>query len=161
MVQFKVSSIYGEPRASVDFSRAMVPIVQGLFQILLWSFLATSKHQSMYLFFFLNSRLKLCCSGAIYLLFVIFRPSLWCMITVLSWNWLEDLFFTHHSYVDKAVIECRCLSLFVFTGEFCGLTVNRPGMVCLCAIILMLNLVFLHTHLFSSEDLSSCSCTVL
>jgi hypothetical protein len=45
---------------------------------------ATSKHQSMYLFFFLNSRLKLCCSGAIYLLSVIFRPSPWCMITVLS-----------------------------------------------------------------------------
>jgi len=68
-------------------------------------------------------------------LFVIFRPSLWCMITVLSWNWLEDLFFTHHSYVSKAVIDCCCFSLF-FTGEFCGRTVNRLGTVCLCALIL-------------------------
>ncbi|AQK89023.1 Mitochondrial adenine nucleotide transporter ADNT1 [Zea mays] len=34
MVLFRVSSISGEQRASVDFSRAMVPIVQGLFQIL-------------------------------------------------------------------------------------------------------------------------------
>jgi len=134
MVQFKVSSIYGELRASVDFSRAMVPIVQGLFQILLWSFLATSRHQSMYLFFF-NSWPKLSCSCATYLLFVIFRPSLWCMITVLSWNWLEDLFFTHHSYVSKAVINWCFLSLFIFTGEFCGLTANRLGMVCLCALI--------------------------
>ena len=115
MVQFKVSSIYGEPRASVAFSRAMVPIVQGLFQILLWSFLATSRHQSMYLFFF-NSWPKLSCSCATYLLFVIFRPSLWCMITVLSWNWLEDLFFTHHSYVSKAVIDCCCFSLFFYRG---------------------------------------------
>jgi hypothetical protein len=33
-VQFRVSSISGELRAYVDFSRAMVPIVQGPFQIL-------------------------------------------------------------------------------------------------------------------------------
>jgi hypothetical protein len=50
MAQFRVYNTYGEQRVSVVFSRAMVPTVQGSFQIPPSSFLAMRRHQSTFSF---------------------------------------------------------------------------------------------------------------